>query len=249
MNHIPHSPSAALITGASRGIGKAIAIKLAKEGFSVAICARNKNTLLQAKEEIEALGAPCLAISANVGKFNDCLKIFHEMENAPQFGSPEILVNNAGISHIGLLQDMSEEEWEQIISINLSSVFRCCRLAIPSMVSRHRGRILNISSVWGNAGASCEAAYSATKGGVNALTKALAKELAPSGIQVNALACGAIDTSMNHFLSPEDRQSLIEEIPADRLGTPEEAADMAFQILSSPFYLTGQIITLDGGWQ
>lgn len=247
MNHTSFSHKTVLITGASRGIGKAITLKFAKEGFRTAICARNEKALQEVKNEIEAAGGSCTFIPADVGKPADCRRLFESLKKT--IGSPDILINNAGISHIGLLQDMTEEEWDNIINVNLSSVFRCCRLAIPAMVAKQSGRILNISSVWGNVGASCEAAYSASKGGVNALTKALAKELAPSGIQVNALACGAIDTSMNSFLSPEDRASLIEEIPADRLGTPEEAADAAFHILSSPAYLTGQIITLDGGWQ
>ena len=116
------------------------------------------------------------------------------------------------------------------------------------MLWNQSGKILNISSVWGCVGASCEAAYSATKGGINALTRALAKELAPSHIQVNAIACGAIDTEMNHFLSPEERQSLMAEIPAGRLGAPEEVAQLAWQLAESSEYLTGQIIRLDGGW-
>ena len=116
------------------------------------------------------------------------------------------------------------------------------------MVRKKQGTIINISSVWGVCGASCEAAYSASKGGVNALTMALAKELAPSGIQVNAIACGAIDTDMNRFLEPEERDALLEEIPAGRMGTPEEAAQLVLQLAQSPSYLTGQIIRLDGGW-
>ncbi len=236
----------ALITGASRGIGKAIALRLAGEGFRLVICARDKVPLLEAKKELLALGAPCLAVAADVSDPAACQKLFEEAQAT--FGSVNILVNNAGISHIGLLQDMDNGQWNTLIGTNLSSVFYCCRLAIPSMIAAKNGRILNISSVWGNAGASCEAAYSASKGGVNALTKALAKELAPSKIQVNALACGAIDTDMNRFLSEEDRAALAEEIPAGRLGTVTEAADMAWQLLRAPDYLTGQIVTLDGGW-
>ena len=116
------------------------------------------------------------------------------------------------------------------------------------MVRKKQGKIINISSVWGVCGASCEAAYSASKGGVNALTMALAKELAPSNIQVNAIACGAIDTDMNRFLAPEERQALLEEIPMGRMGTPKEAAQLILKLLESPAYLTGQIIRLDGGW-
>ena len=236
----------ALVTGASRGIGKAIALRLAKEGFRLALCARNEGPLLEMRKELLALGVPCLAVATDVSDPASCRRLFEQAEAA--FGSVNVLVNNAGISHVGLLQDMSDSQWDTLISTNLSSVFYCCRLAIPSMVSAKSGRILNISSVWGSAGASCETAYSASKGGVNALTRALAKELAPSGIQVNALACGAVDTDMNRFLSEEERTSLTEEIPAGRLGTTEEAAEMAWRILSAPDYLTGQIVTLDGGW-
>ena len=164
------------------------------------------------------------------------------------FGSIDILINNAGISRIGLLQDMSFGEWNLLISSNLSSVFHCCKLAIPGMVAAQDGRIINISSVWGVCGASCEAAYSASKGGVNALTRALAKELAPSHISVNAIACGAIDTEMNHFLHREELISLLEEIPAGRMGKAEEVADLAYHLAYKEDYLTGQIIGLDGGW-
>ncbi len=240
------SVKTALITGASRGIGKAVALRLAREGFRLALCARNEAPLLETRKELLTLGVPCLAVAADVSDPAACRRLFDEAKAV--FGSIDILVNNAGISHVGLLQDMSDDQWDALIGTNLSSVFYCCRLAIPSLVAAKSGRILNISSVWGSAGASCEAAYSASKGGVNALTRALAKELAPSGVQVNALACGAIDTDMNRFLSGEERTALAGEIPAGRLGTPEEAAEMAWKLLSAPDYLTGQIVTLDGGW-
>ena len=236
-----------LVTGSSRGIGKAIAFKYASKGYNVVInCTRSADAMAETKKQIEALGASCLAVQADVGNADDCVRLFKEIENA--FGSVDILVNNAGISRIGLLQDMSFEEWDQLIASNLSSVFHCCKLAIPGMVSRQCGHIVNISSVWGVCGASCETAYSASKGGINALTRALAKELAPSRIQVNAIACGAIDTKMNHFLDPEEHDALIEEIPAGRMGTPEEVADMVFSVTESPSYLTGQVIQFDGGW-
>ena len=160
----------------------------------------------------------------------------------------DILVNNAGISHIGLLQDMTYEEWQNIINVNLGSVFTMCKNVIPFMLKAGHGKIINISSVWGNVGASCEVAYSASKGGINSFTRALAKELAPSNIQVNAIAFGAIDTDMNHFLDEEERTSLIDEIPAGRLASPEEAAQFITSISDSGTYLTGQIISMDGGW-
>lgn len=164
------------------------------------------------------------------------------------FGTPEILVNNAGISHIGLLQDMTPMQWDDIIRTNLSSVFYTSRVIIPYFLQEKHGRIINVSSVWGSVGASTEVAYSTTKGGINAFTKALAKELAPSGIPVNAVACGMIDTSMNSFLDPEELAAVIDEIPAGRAGTPQEAAALIRQVAEAPDYMTGQIITLDGGW-
>ena len=143
---------------------------------------------------------------------------------------------------------MKPVDWQRLIKTNIEGVFNCCHLAVPEMVRRQSGRIINISSVWGSVGASCEAVYSATKGAINSFTKALAKELAPSHIPVNALACGAIDTQMNQFLSEEERQMLIDEIPACRMGLPREVAELIWQIAQAPEYMTGQIITLDGGW-
>ena len=143
---------------------------------------------------------------------------------------------------------MSDGDWDRIIRTNLTSVFNCCRQAIPDMIGAKAGKIINISSVWGVAGASCEVAYSATKGGVNTFTKALAKELGPSNIQVNAVACGAIDTEMNQWMEEDELISLIEEIPSGRLGKAEEVADLVYHLAYKSNYLTGQIISLDGGW-
>lgn len=236
-----------LVTGASRGIGKAIAVKFAKKGYNVAIsCLRNEDRLMQAKRDIESFQTSCLAFLGDMGDWETCQAMFGKVKK--QFGSVDVLVNNAGISYIGLLQDMTPADWDRIVKTNLTSVFNCCRLAVPDMVTMKAGKIINISSVWGVAGASCEVAYSATKGGINAFTKALAKELAPSGIQVNAIACGVIDTAMNGWLSPEENQELIEEIPAGRFGTPGEVADLVWQIAHAPHYMTGQVIGMDGGY-
>ena len=160
-----------------------------------------------------------------------------------------MLINNAGISYTGLLSEMSVEDWAHVMDVNLNSLFYTSRHAIPLMLQKHSGQILNISSVWGSVGASMEVAYSTSKGGVNAFTKALARELAPSNIQINAVSCGYIDTKMNAAYSPEEVSSIIEEIPADRIGTPEEAAAMVSCVLQMPSYTTGQIFTIDGGWQ
>ena len=237
----------ALVTGASRGIGKAIAIKFARKGYQVAItCLNRQEQLMQTKVEIEDLQVGCLTWMGDAGDYESCRELFTRIQK--QFGSLDVLVNNAGISYIGLLQDMRPEDWNRILTTNLTSVFNCCQLAIPMMLQKKQGKIINISSVWGVCGASCEVAYSATKGGVTALTRALAKELAPSNIQVNAIACGAIDTEMNHFLHREDLISLLEEIPAGRMGRAEEVADLAYHLAYKESYLTGQVIGLDGGW-
>lgn len=236
-----------LITGSSRGIGKAIAIKYAKEGYSVIInCAHREEELLAVKKEIESYHVSCLSFLGDISNYDVATELFQQINNT--FGHLDILVNNAGISYIGLFTEMSPSDWHNVIDTNLTSVFNCCRLAAPDMVSRKCGKIINISSVWGSVGASCEVAYSASKGGINAFTKALAKELAPSNIQVNAIACGAIDTEMNGFLSEEDKDSLIEEIPSNRIGSPKEVGELVYQLTYGNEYLTGQVIHLDGGW-
>lgn len=236
-----------LITGASRGIGRAIAQIFAEAGWSVGICCKkNIAELSEVKKYIEATGSQCFDFIGDMGCYEEAQKFITEARKV--LGPIDCLVNNAGISHIGLLSDMHAEEWNEIIQTNLTSVFNCCKQVIPDMVARQSGSIINISSVWGSCGASCEVAYSASKGGMNAFTKALAKELAPSRITVNAIACGAIDTEMNQFLSKEERDRLIDEIPACRMGTPEEVGRLALQLAGKHSYLTGQIITLDGGW-
>lgn len=241
-----------LITGASHGIGKAIAKAFAQSGYALYLnCRRSGDECTAyAKELSKEYHVPCKAIIGDVADYTQVVRIFEKIgkDQGTDYPDIDVLVNNAGIAHIGLIQDMTIEEWNRIINTNLTSVFSCCKLAIPNMISKKSGKIINISSVWGNVGASCEAAYSASKGGMNTFTKALAKELAPSNIQVNAIACGVIDTRMNAGFSEEDRENLKDEIPAGRFGTPEEVADMALILAMSSSYLTGQIITMDGGW-
>ena len=201
---------------------------------------------MQAKKEIESYQVSCLAYVGDMGNMEHCKELFERIRK--QFGTLDVLVNNAGVSYIGLLQDMSVQDWDKVIHTNLNSVFNCCKLAIPGMLSKKEGKIINISSVWGNVGASCEVAYSATKGAINAFTKALAKELAPSNIQVNAVACGAIDTEMNQWMEESEFIALVEEIPAGRLGKAEEVADLVYHLGYKNSYLTGEVIGLDGGW-
>ena len=234
----------ALVTGASRGIGKAIAEALAADGYDLILTCRNSIGELEkfAASLEEKYGISVCAERVDMKVSADVRELFEGITDL------DVLINNAGISHVGLLQDMTDDEWDEVIGTNLSSAFYTCRCAIPLMLRKHSGRILNISSVWGNVGASLETAYSASKGGLNSFTRALSKELAPSGISVNAIACGVIDTDMNAVFSEEDMDALKKEIPADRIGSPEEVAALALQLLKTPEYMTGQIITLDGGW-
>lgn len=226
-----------LITGASRGIGRAVAERFNEE------YGENVSLWLICHKDVHALDdLPGHHFAGDIGDYNFVKSVIDEMP------SVDVIVNNAGISWIGLLQDMTPEEWNTVIQTNLSSVYNTCRNAIPKMVQAHSGKIINISSAWGNVGASTEAAYSASKGGVNALTRALAKELAPSNIQVNAIACGVIDTDMNKCFTEDERNALIDEIPACRMGTPRDVAELVLTLSNASDYLTGQIIGLDGGW-
>ena len=232
-----------LITGASSGIGAATAIAFANPNNRLILVSRkNREGLKKIEDEGRERGAEVLSILADVSDYESCKSLLTEANE--HFGPIDLLINNAGISHIGLFQDMTPDEWQHIMNVNIGSVMNF----IPSMVHRHHGRIINISSVWGNVGASCEAVYSASKGAINSFTKALAKELAPSNIQVNAIAFGAIETPMNAWLSKEEAEALADEIPAGREGTKEEAAQMICMVADAPDYLTGQIITMDGGW-
>lgn len=235
------------ITGASRGIGRSTALLFASRGYHVFLnCSTSVDALKGVKTEIEALGGTCTLVPGNVGNSDEVKRIFQQIYS--ECSHLDVLVNNAGVAHIGLFSDMTDDEWNRIIQTNLSSVFYCCRAAIPPMVSQKAGHIINISSIWGNTGASCEVAYSASKSGVNGLTRALAKELAPSNIQVNAISCGVIDTVMNGQLNEEERKELEYEIPAGRFGTPEEVAEMIWQTAHAPAYMTSQIIGIDGGF-
>jgi Dehydrogenases with different specificities (related to short-chain alcohol dehydrogenases) len=238
----------ALVTGASRGIGKSIAIQLAKDGYNLILnSVYSKDLLRELKSDLEmTYKVSCLTFLGDIGDFNVAQCLF---ENAyATFGRIDVVVNNAGVSHLGLLSDMDIEQWNALVQTNLTSVFNCSKLAIPAMVTQKSGKIINISSVWGSVGASCEVAYSATKGAIHAFTKALSKELAPSNIQVNCIACGMIDTEMNACFSEEDKADLAAEIPVGRLGSPAEIGQMVSMLCQAGEYLTGQVIHMDGGW-
>lgn len=238
----------AFITGASRGIGRGIALVLARNGYNLALtCRRNKEDLDAFAQELHSrYMIDVCTYQCNASSYPE---VASTIEAAlAHFGKITLLVNNAGISKVGLLTDLSPEEWKELIETNLSSLFYHCKSIIPSMLQKEEGRIINISSMWGSVGASCEVAYSASKGGVNAFTRALAKELAPSNIPVNAIACGVIDTDMNRIFTEEDRHALSEEIPAGRFAEPEEVGEAVLALAQMPAYVTGQIIGMDGGY-
>ena len=237
-----------LITGASGGIGLATARAFAEKGHNLA---------LFGFKNFDSLKAEAVAISDTFHVEVNCYKA--DVSNPKEvkeaiakvltyFKKIDILVNNAGMSIVGLDIDMNPETWRQICDVNLSSAMYFTRELMPSMIHEKSGKIINISSMWGVRGASCEAAYSATKGALNAYTKALGKELAPSGISVNALALGAIDTKMNSHLSADEKAEFEEEIPFGRMATPKEAADMIVLLSEAPAYLTAQVIGFDGGY-
>ncbi len=223
----------ALITGASRGIGHAIAEKLMNEYELILVCRNNPDLMSD---------LPGRHHAGDVGDHMFIKEVFDGIDHL------DLLINNAGIACFDQIQDLSPTTWEEVIRTDLTSAYNTSHFASGLMIKRHSGRIINISSIWGSAGASCESVYSAAKGGINAFTKALAKELAPSGIAVNALAFGVIDTDMNGHLSAEEKKDLISQIPACRMGTPEEAAEAVYLLSKMPVYLTGQIISMDGGF-
>ena len=239
----------ALVTGGSRGIGKAIVQQLFEQGYNVAINYFRSETCaveLAAELNKHSLGNKAIAICADVSNASQVKIMFEETKK--HLGTVSLLVNNTGISQQKLFSDITEAEWDTMFSVNVKSMFLCCRQALTDMIHNKNGKIINISSMWGTVGASCEVAYSATKSGIHGLTRALAKELAPSNIQVNAIACGVIDTEMNGRLNEEERQDLMDEIPSGRFADPEEVAELALKLTDTPAYMTGQIIGIDGGF-
>ena len=237
----------ALITGGSRGIGAAAARLFARRGWGVAVGFHHGEREAQAlAQELSALGVPALAVGADVG---DAGQVGRMVDNVLEnFCQLDILACSAGISHLGLISQIDEDQWRRLFAVNVDGVHHCCRAVLPHMLERKSGSIVTVSSMWGQVGASCEAAYSATKGAVIAYTKALAKELGPSNIRVNCVAPGVIDTDMNARLSAEDLAALAEETPLGRVGTPEEAAAaITFLASDEASFLTGQVVAPNGG--
>lgn len=233
----------AVVTGAGTGIGSAIAERLSNDGFTVYICYKSS------KEKALHLCAglsSCSAHHLDVTDFDEVNSFFRRAEN--ELGHIDVLVNNAGIAQQKLFTDITDADWYKMINTNLSGVFACCRAVLPGMVRRKYGRIINISSMWGQIGGSCEVHYSAAKAGVIGLTKALAKETALSGITVNCVSPGVIDTAMMSSFSDEDIKALCDEIPLGRLGTCEEVAEcVAFLSGEYSSYITGQVLGVNGG--
>lgn len=241
------SSKIALVTGASSGIGRGIALELSKAGASL-IINYNKNLkgAQETKELIEDAGGYAYTIQGDVSSYGAVKEMVDNI--IKKFGKIDVLVNNAGISKVGLFIDMTEEDFHSMMDTNLKGVFNCCHNVLKYMLLKKRGSIINISSIWGDAGASCEVIYSASKGGINSFTKALAKELAPSNIRVNAIAPGVINTNMNKWLTHEEKESLKQEIPMLRLGESEDiGALVRFLAGKESKYITGQIINVDGG--
>jgi len=231
----------ALITGASRGIGAATARCFAGHGWLVAI------NWLSHGDEAEALAKETggLAVRADVSDEAAVESMFARVER--ELGGVSALVNNAGISRVGLFQDMTAEEWDRLFAVNVRGAFLCSRRAAPAMIRAQSGSITNVSSMWGSAGGSCEAAYSASKAALIGFTKALAKELGPSGIRVNCVAPGLINTAMNAALSADDLAALCEETPLGRMGSPEETAEAVWWLTERASFVTGAVLGVSGG--
>lgn len=237
-----------LITGASHGIGRAAAELFAENGYGVAI---NYNHSEKEAEELAALlcekGAKAVALKADISSYDEVESLIKEC--GEKLGDIDILINNAGIAQQKLFTDLTPDEWHRLMSVDLDGVFNCCRLVLPQMIHRHSGKIINVSSMWGICGASCEVHYSAAKAAVIGLTKALAKEVGPSNITVNAIAPGVIDTKMNANLTDEDKAVLCDDTPLCRMGTPKDVANvMLFLASDAADFITGQVISTNGGF-
>ncbi len=235
-----------LITGASGGIGRAMALGFASRGYGVALhCFRHRERAEGTAREIRAQGGMARVYQCDIAEEGQVEALFQEAERG--FGFLHTLVNNAGVSWRGLLQDMALAQWERVFAVNVRGAFLCCRRALPPMIRRKQGAIVNVSSIWGQQGASCEAAYSASKAALIGLTQALAQEVGPSGIRVNCLAPGVIDTPMNAGLSAADLDALRDDTPLMRTGTPEEVAHAALFLAENTF-VTGQVLGVNGGF-
>lgn len=235
-----------VVTGGSRGIGAQIVKTLANENYKVILNYNNsKEQAEKIQQELLEQGNEIEIIKADVSKREETEKLIQFAIN--KFNKIDVLINNAGISQEGLFTDVTEEEWQKIINTNLNSVFYCNQQALKYMIQEQQGCIINISSIWGETGASCEVAYSTTKAAINGMTKALAKEVGPSNIRVNAIAPGIIDTDMNRNLTNEELEQIKEQIPLNKIGKALDIAKCVKWLIEDE-YTTGQIISINGGW-
>lgn len=236
----------AIVTGAARGIGKEIALTLAREGADLGICDIDKDSLEPARADIEALGRKCLTGVVDVGRFDSC----EDMANKTldKFGKIDILINNAGITRDGLLMRMKDEDWDAVLTVNLKGAFNFTKAVCRTMVKQRYGRIVNIASIIGIMGNAGQANYAASKAGIIGLTKSSAKELASRGVNVNAIAPGFIQTAMTDKLTQEQKDAMLKLIPLGSLGKPGDVADLAVFLASeASSYITGEVIKVDGG--
>ena len=235
-----------IVTGASKGIGREIAKRLSlKEYQVVANYHTSKEDAESLKKELEEQGIGIDFLKADLSCRDDAKKLVQFALN--KYKKVDILINNAGISEYGLFTDITDEKWNQIINVNLYSAFVMSQEVVQNMIARKEGCIINISSIWGMVGASLEVLYSISKAGMDGLTKALAKELGPSGIRVNSVAPGIIETQMNSHLTEEEKKAIVEEIPLEKIGKPEDIAKCVEWLIEDK-YTTGQIISINGGW-
>jgi 3-oxoacyl-[acyl-carrier protein] reductase len=237
-----------LVTGAARGIGRQTAMLFAAKGYNTVInYLTSREQALDLQQQLRSEGFSCVALQADVSKREEVDSMISRAEEA--FGCIDVLVNNAAISQQSLFTDISLDAWHNMMAVNLDGVFHCTQRVLPHMIAQKKGKILNVSSIWGICGASCEVHYSASKAALIGMTKALAKEVGPCGIQVNCIAPGVIDTDMNYQLQREDLLALQEATPLGRLGTPEEIARCIF-FLASPHadFITGQVLSPNGGF-
>ncbi len=237
-----------LITGASRGIGKATAELFAVKGWNVLINYLNsQEAALALRHDLNLTLGTAEVFKADVSKRSQVEQLV--AYGLERFGDIDVLVNNAGLSQTGLFGEITEQEWDAVLAVNLKGVFNCCQSVLPVMLRKKSGKIINVSSIWGMVGASCEVPYSAAKAGVIGLTKALAKELGPSNIQVNCVAPGIIETEMLNHLSPEELAELKNETPLQKIGRPEDVAgSIAFLASTEADFMTGQVISPNGGF-
>ncbi len=237
----------AVITGAGKGIGRATALRLAKDGYKIAVCYNNSRSAAEKTvSDIISAGGTARAYKLDITDSQNVNSVIADIEKS--FGEIAVLVNNAGIAEQSLFTDITDEMWRKMLDTNLSGAFYCARAVLPFMIHRKRGKIINIASIWGETGGSCEVHYSAAKAGVIGMTKALAKEVGPSGITVNCVSPGVVLTDMTSHFDEDTMNTLKDETPLGRIGTPEDVAGaVSFLASSEADFITGQDLAVNGG--